>query len=78
MRGEGTAPPSKIGIMLNDKPCTIANPAILAHLLAKLGLAERRGVAVAINDTVVPRAIWPSHVLADGDRVLVIQATQGG
>ena len=65
-------------IRVNDKPHTIADPTPLSHLLGELGLAERRGVAVAVNDTVVTRSKWASHALVDGDRVLVIQATQGG
>ncbi|MDF3058273.1 MAG: hypothetical protein K0R17_2488, partial [Rariglobus sp.] len=30
------------------------------------------------NDAVVPRSPWPTRPLADGERILVIQATQGG
>jgi sulfur carrier protein len=37
----------------------------------------RRGVAVALNGEVVPRAEW-NRPLADGDRVEVLTATQGG
>ncbi len=36
------------------------------------------GVAVAVADRVVRRADWPATVLADGDRVEVITAAQGG
>lgn len=52
--------------------------ATLVALVAELGLAERKGVAVAVNGNVVPRSTWSTHALADGDRVLVIRATQGG
>ena len=38
----------------------------------------RSGIAVAVNDRVVRRADWEGCVLADGDRIDVIQATQGG
>jgi len=65
-------------IRVNDQPRTLADSPFLAQLLGDLGLTDRRGVAVAVNDTVVPRATWSSHALVDGDRVLVIQATQGG
>ncbi len=65
-------------IRVNDKSHTVADAAPLVQLLGVLGVAERRGVAVAVNDEVVPRSRWPNHLLADGDRVLVIQATQGG
>jgi sulfur carrier protein len=36
------------------------------------------GVAVAVNDTVVPRGAWASTVLDDSDRVEVLTAVQGG
>ena len=36
------------------------------------------GVAVALNGTVVPRAQWSATPLADGDRVEVLTAVQGG
>jgi sulfur carrier protein len=38
----------------------------------------RRGVAVAVNGTVVPRSTWAAVPLADGDRVEVLTAAQGG
>ena len=49
-----------------------------AKICLQLGHAGRKGVAVALNGAVVPRAGWPSRSLADADHVLVIQATQGG
>lgn len=50
----------------------------LADLLATLGQAQARGLAVAVNDTVVPRAEWASHAVQPHDRILLIRATQGG
>lgn len=50
----------------------------LAALLDVLGVEQRRGVAVAINDRVVPKSAWGDHALAPGDRVEIIRATQGG
>jgi sulfur carrier protein len=67
-----------MNLRVNDQPRRVAPGATLLDLLRELALAERKGVAVAVNDTVVPRATWPTHALADSDRVLVIQATQGG
>ena len=65
-------------IRLNDKELVIADAATLGVLLGELGLAERRGVAVAINDAVVSRSSWSTRQLTENDRVLLIQATQGG
>lgn len=39
---------------------------------------SRRGVAVAVNRTIVPRSRWPEHVLHDGDRVEVLRPVPGG
>ena len=40
--------------------------------------ASPAGVAVAVNDTVVPRAGWSTTALRDGDRVEVLTAVPGG
>ena len=37
-----------------------------------------RGVAVALDGEVVPRAEWERTALSDGGRVEVLQAVQGG
>ena len=65
-------------IFVNDQPRELAPAATLAVMLGELGLAERAGIAVACNGGVVPRASWGTRALGDGDRVLIIQATQGG
>ena len=65
-------------VHVNDEPRSLAAPTTLHALLTELGVAERKGVAVAINNAVVPRTEWPVRSLAEGDRVLVIRATQGG
>jgi thiamine biosynthesis protein ThiS len=63
-----------LGIFVNDRPHALAGAATLSALMRELGLAERRGV----NGAVVARAEWEARELAQGDRVLVIRATQGG
>ena len=65
-------------IYVNDKPRALTAGGSILALVTDLGLAGRKGVAVAVNGDVVPRSEWPTHALAAADRVLVIQATQGG
>jgi sulfur carrier protein len=77
-RSKGDTSLESVRILINDTPRTLASTTTLAELVRKLGLAERKGVAIAVNNAVAPRATWPTHTLADGDRVLVIRATQGG
>jgi sulfur carrier protein len=51
----------------------------VAALVTALGIKpEARGVAVAVNGAVVPRATWAAAPLAAGDKVEVIRAMQGG
>ena len=53
--------------------------ATLDVLLADKALdTAQRGIAVALNGAVVPRAAWPATPLQPGDRVEIVRARQGG
>lgn len=39
---------------------------------------KQNGIAVAINNSVVPKSNWNSHFLSETDDILIISATQGG
>lgn len=39
---------------------------------------KSRGIAVAVNNQVVPKDQWKSTVLQNRDAILIITATQGG
>lgn len=36
------------------------------------------GIAVALNEQVIPRPQWPATPIVDQDNILIITATQGG
>lgn len=63
---------------INNIPLEAAENQLLIDLLAARGINEPRGLAVAVNDAVVPRAEWPTHVVQSHDRITIIRATQGG
>jgi sulfur carrier protein len=51
----------------------------VAALLAEREIAPNgRGVAVALNGAVVPRAQWQTTALRAGDTVEIVRAMQGG
>jgi sulfur carrier protein len=51
----------------------------LIAILERMGLsADSRGVAVAVDGEVVPRASWSELRIAEGARVEVLTAMQGG
>jgi sulfur carrier protein len=65
-------------ILVNGEPRERAG-ATIAELLSELGVEDRaRGVAVAVNGEVVPRASWPARRVNEGDRVEALTAMQGG
>ncbi len=51
---------------------------ILDQLLKEQGYSDGPGIAVALNDAVVPRGTWSSVSIEEGDRVEVLVASQGG
>jgi sulfur carrier protein len=66
-----------VTISVNGEPRQVVPGTALDALVATLTTAPS-GVAAALNETVVPRAQWPSTPLAAGDRVEVLTAVQGG
>lgn len=54
-------------------------PLTVADLLERLGLGSVSvGIAVAVNNEVVPRTRWSETVLQDGDAVEIVRAVAGG
>lgn len=69
--------PATMTVSVNGEAVTLAPGTTLDVLVASLTTAPS-GVAAALNETVVPRGQWPAATLADGDRVEVLTAVQGG
>ncbi|MER0479351.1 sulfur carrier protein ThiS [Streptomyces sp. Edi2] len=66
-----------VSVSVNGETREIPGDLTLDRLVATLSQAPA-GVAAAVNETVVPRTRWPATPLADGDRVEVLTAVQGG
>jgi len=59
-----------------DEPLAAAT---LAALLAEKAVdTGQRGIAVALNGAIVPRAAWQQTKLHPGDSVEIVRARQGG
>jgi sulfur carrier protein len=59
-----------------DEPLGVAT---LAALLEEKAVdTGQRGIAVALNGAIVPRAAWPQTALRPGDSIEIVRALQGG
>ena len=59
-----------------DEPLAAAT---LSALLAEKEIdTGQRGIAVALNGAMVPRAAWAQTQLHPGDKVEIVRARQGG
>lgn len=64
-------------IILNGEPKTLPSQCTAQQLVEILGMIEGR-IAVEINQEIVPRSTFGSHVLQSGDRVEIVHAVGGG
>ncbi|MGW0782604.1 sulfur carrier protein ThiS [Streptomyces sp. NPDC002913] len=69
--------PTAVSVSVNGERRDVPAGTALDVLVATL-TASRSGVAAAVNEAVVPRGEWSATLLADGDRVEVLTAVQGG
>jgi sulfur carrier protein len=63
-------------ITVNGEPRDVVGT--VDELLDALGIEVRRGMAVAVDAEVVPRSEWSTTRVADGARVEIVTAVQGG
>ena len=67
-----------MNVIVNNKSVELPDASGIKALLQKLNLTSPQGIAIAVNEQVVPKSDWESCVLKDNDAVLLIRATQGG
>jgi len=66
-------------IVVNGEEKEISREMTVRELLRELGVEFREvGLAVAINEEVVPKSEYDKRVVKEGDRVEVVQLVGGG
>ncbi|MEY8018272.1 sulfur carrier protein ThiS [Mycobacterium servetii] len=63
-------------VVVNEEEVEVGEHTTVAGLLESLGLPDR-GVAVALDSSLLPRSDWAT-TLFDGARIEVVTAVQGG
>jgi len=65
-------------IRLNGEPHRFQGMSLIDLLAAQAIDQTKPGIAVAINDAIVPRAEWASATLNQGDAVEIVRPHSGG
>lgn len=65
-------------ILINNEIHSTASNAFLSAVLATVQLNEKKGIAVAVNNEIVPRTRWTEFSLKENDSIVIIEASQGG
>lgn len=64
-------------LFVNSKETDLPENSSIRELADRLRLPEK-GVAVAVNNQMIPRNEWENHMLQENDRITVIKAACGG
>ncbi len=67
-----------MNILCNGESTNVNDNISLYTLLDSKDIATKKGIAVAVNNSVVQRQDWSSCNLRNNDSVLIISATKGG
>lgn len=66
-------------LKINNQTKQFAADSLTVQALLDLEIpVKQNGIALAINNTVIPKSDWNSHLINETDDILIISATQGG
>lgn len=65
-------------IYINNKQQDVPEGSNISDMLQLLELTSQKGMAIAVNNNVVPQKEWAGYVLNEQDKMTLIKATQGG
>jgi sulfur carrier protein len=68
-----------MNIKINGEVLELNEKMNLSEFVAlRLNGKEPRGIAVALNDMIIPKSKWNETVLTENDNVEIVHAVQGG
>ncbi len=68
-----------MNVLLNGRTAELAEGATVRDAVVAAGAgADERGIAVALDGTVVPRSAWDATTLHEDAQLEVLRATAGG
>jgi sulfur carrier protein len=67
-----------MNIIINEKPYRVKDNATLNEALKEAQITNRFGIAVAVNNVVIPKTLWDDTTLNPHDQITLINAIFGG
>lgn len=64
-------------IQLNNKPIKLQNSISIEELIKSQEISSK-GIAVAVNSSIVLKTEWQTTFVKENDNIIIITATQGG
>lgn len=64
-------------VFINQEEKQINEKTSLSSLLESIDI-NPLGIAIAVNQTVIPKNSWDKFIINENDNVMLIRATQGG
>jgi sulfur carrier protein len=65
-------------ITVNQQIFEVEDLCSVLDMLALISDVPDKGIAIAINQTIILKPDWSVHMMQPGDQVMIIKATQGG
>ena len=67
-----------MNILINSKPHKVEENCNLIDVLDKIHIINQFGIAIAVNNVVIPKSEWEKYTVQDNDNILIINAIFGG
>jgi len=65
-------------ITINNQSYTFDEHVSLEHAVESLSLEDTTGIALALNEEIIPRRQWNETILSHDDKIIIIGAVAGG
>ncbi|MGB0883368.1 MAG: sulfur carrier protein ThiS [Flavobacteriales bacterium] len=65
-------------VIVNQKPIEISETHSLSDLIQVLELKSSSGIAIALDQNIIPKSDWERTILKANQHIQIITASQGG
>jgi sulfur carrier protein len=65
-------------ITINNTEFSLEENSTLQDALQELPLSGTKGIALALNEEIIPKSEWQKVIVSAGDKIIIIGAVAGG